>query len=179
MDTKTFTPTEKYLRRCVDDVAVRHFLEESHYRKPVYVITSIKTVSGAQRAPNTSQSFHITAGAGAQFEGMFPEGARPEVRRGKTTKRKSAVSWEGSSNFVFAYKVSEIRVRRSGEVKRERGYSKGAFYEFEIDDEADTLEVSVVEGPSGEWQDDSRTEIVEEDDDLVSYGVPERIDVSD
>lgn len=175
MDTTQFIPTEEYLKRSVDGTAVRRFLETSRYHKPVYVITGIKIVSGAQGATKTSKS--VDGSVGAQVDGtvlsggMVPVGGGPEVRRGKATK--NAVSWEGSSDFVFAYKLSEVRVSKSGEVKREREYTKGALYEDATKKpEADPLDVALVDGPTAQPQDGFDAEAVEEGDGVVTYGVP-------
>jgi len=175
MDTTLFIPTEDYVNRCIDNTGVRRFLETSHYRKPVYIITGVKIVSGAQGATTSSRA--VEGVVGAQVDGtvlsggMVPVGGGPEVRRGKETK--NAVSWEGSTDFVFAFKVSEVRVGKSGEVKRERDYTKGALYGNEPEKEvADPLTKSIGDVSSLESQHSYKIEAVEEDDVVVTYGVP-------
>ena len=174
MDTTTFVPTEDYVKRCIDNAGVRLFLETCRYRKPVYIITGIKIVSGAQGTTTSSRS--VGGVVGAQVDGtvlsggLAPVGGGPEVRRGKETK--NAVSWEGSTDFVFAYKVSEVRVSKSGEVKRERDYTKGALYEDRAEvDMADSLALSIAEVPALESQHSYKTEAVEENDVVVTYGI--------
>lgn len=174
MDTTQFVPSEDYLKRCVESAAIRRFLETSRYHKPVYVITGVKIVSGAQGATTTSRL--VDGMVGAQVDGtilsggMVPVAGGPEFRRGKATK--SAVSWKGSTDFVFAYKVSEVHVSKSGEVKREREYTKGALYEDGPGEhKVEPLIASVVEGPSAETQDGFDVEVVEEDDEVITYGI--------
>jgi hypothetical protein len=183
MDTTQFIPNEDYLKRCVDGIAVRRFLETARYRKPVYVITGVKIVSGAQGATSTLRA--VDGMVGAQVDGtvltggMVPVGGGPEFRRGKATK--SAVSWGGSTDFVFAYKVSEVRVSKSGEVKHEQEYTKGALYEDGAKKpEIEALAVEVVEeSPSVKSQNEFDAETVEDGDNVVTYGVPVPADDSD
>jgi len=175
MDTTQFIPTPAYLKRCIASPSVHPFLETSRFRKPVYIITGIKIVSGAQGATKTSRS--VDGMVGAQVDGtvlsggVVPVGGGPEIRRGRGTK--SVVEWKGSSDFVFAYKVSEVRVSRAGEVKREREYTKGAIYEDGVEmREADTLVPALVECLSVNLEGGFDAEGVEEGGVVVTYGVP-------
>jgi hypothetical protein len=175
MDTTTFIPTEDYVKRCIDNAGVHLFLETCRYRKPVYIITGIKVVSGAQGATTSSRAVEVVVGAQVDGTvlsgGMAPVGGGPEVRHGKETK--NVVSWEGSTDFVFAFKVSEVRVSKSGEVKRERDYTKGALYEDRPEKVVATaLESSIVDGSSLEPQLGYNFESVLEGDNMVAYGVP-------
>jgi hypothetical protein len=150
-------------------------LETSRYRKPVYVITGVKIVSGAKGATRTLRAADCAVGAQVDGTvlsgGMVPVSGGPEFRRGKATK--SVVSWEGSTDFVFAYKVSEVRVSKAGEVKREREYTKGALYEEGGEKhDVEPLAVKAMEGLSVELHDDFNAEAVEEGDGVVTYGTP-------
>jgi len=172
MDTTQFVPAEDYIKRCVDNAAVRRFLETSRYRKPVYIITGIKTVSGAEAATTTSRT--VDGVIGAQVDGtissggVVPVGGGPEIRRGHA--QKSAVSWEGSTDFVFAFKVSEVTVRKSGDVKRERDYTKGALFEHGSElNELDAVIASVIDAPAIEPQEGFESVTTESGD---TYGIP-------
>jgi hypothetical protein len=175
MDTTQFIPNDSYLKRCVEHAAVRPFLETTRYHKPVYVITGIKIVNGAQGVTKTLKS--VESMVGAQVDGtilsggMVPAGGGPKIRRGKATK--NAVSWTGSSDFVFAYKVSEVRVSKLGEVKRERDYTKGALYGDEVKvPEPDSLVPTLVDSLSASLDGDFDAEAVKEGNAVVRYGVP-------
>ncbi|KPM44929.1 hypothetical protein AK830_g1617 [Neonectria ditissima] len=48
LETTQFTPTASYVQTWVEAKNVRHFLELSKYRRPVYIITGLKVVTGAQ-----------------------------------------------------------------------------------------------------------------------------------
>lgn len=72
--------------------------------------------------------------AGAQVDGTIltggtiPVGGGLEVHGGRS--KKSKASWEGSTDFVLAFKVSRVTVSRSGKIKKEEEYLKGAFLEL-------------------------------------------------
>jgi hypothetical protein len=56
--------------------------------------------------------------------GGIPVGGRPEIY-GKVGNEKQ-VSWEGSGDFVFAFRVRRVKVSRDGEVRSDEDYTKGA-----------------------------------------------------
>ncbi|KAJ4327404.1 hypothetical protein N0V84_002175 [Fusarium piperis] len=62
LETTQFTPTSSYVQTCVEAKNVRHFLELSKYRKPVYIITGLKVVTGAQANTLESRSMGGTVG---------------------------------------------------------------------------------------------------------------------
>lgn len=174
MDTAHFLPTEDYIARCIDVTGVRRFLETSHYRKSLYIITGVKIVSGAQGATTSSRAAESVVSTQVDGTilsgGMVPVGGGPGIKGRKEIKH--AVSWKGSTDFVFAFKVSEVRVSKLGEVKRERDYTKGALFEDRTEkDKVNPLAVSVVDASALELQDDFISEAVEEGDAVVTYGV--------
>ena len=131
-------------------------------------------MSGAQGATTSSRAIEGIVGVQADGTilsgGIVPVGGGPGVRRRKETK--NAVSWKGSTDFVFAFKVSEVRVSKLGELKCERDYTKGALFEDRAEkDEAKLLAVSVVDASALEPQDGFNSKAIEEGDTVVTYGV--------
>lgn len=49
VETKQFVPKDDYVQKCIEAEAVRHYLDQFRYRKPVYLITGVKTVYGAKK----------------------------------------------------------------------------------------------------------------------------------
>ncbi|KAH8699352.1 hypothetical protein GQ44DRAFT_632845 [Phaeosphaeriaceae sp. PMI808] len=170
----------KYIDRCAKAPAVRRYLERKRFRKHVYVITGIKTVNGAKFVTKSSSS--TEAMVGVQVDGtilsggVVPVGGGPEIRGGRG--KKFNISWQGSSEFVLAFKVSKVRVDKAGNVVSEDEYLKGAFLEHTPQKEisADTS-VEVVQQPGVEEGFSATT--VREGDDLVAFGVPEDDDEND
>ncbi|KAF2683622.1 hypothetical protein K458DRAFT_418596 [Lentithecium fluviatile CBS 122367] len=168
------TKYEEYIERCIKAPAVLRYLERKRFRKHVYVITGIKIVSGAKCSTTDSRATEVLAGAQVDGTilsgGMVPMGGGPEIHGGRAKKLK--ISWEGSTEFVLAFKVSKVRVDQSGKVKREEEYLKGAFLEVKPEKgEPVKLAVDVVKQTSVE-EGFSATTVVEGDE-LIAFGVPE------
>ncbi|KAF6812643.1 hypothetical protein CSOJ01_05062 [Colletotrichum sojae] len=94
----------------VESANVRRFLQTSRYRKPVYIITGVKIVTGAKA--NSTKSRSVGGNLAVEVDGTLlsggavPIGGGPGIE-GKVGK-KAGTSWEGSSDFVFAYRVSKV-----------------------------------------------------------------------
>ncbi|SPJ79063.1 uncharacterized protein FTOL_07454 [Fusarium torulosum] len=48
LETAQFFPTSTYLQECIDSEEIRRWLDKSRYRKPLYLITGLKVVTGAE-----------------------------------------------------------------------------------------------------------------------------------
>lgn len=114
--------------------------------------------------------------AGAQVDGTVlsggtvPVGGGPEVRGGKAKKLK--ISWDGSDDFVMAFKISKVRVSKIGNVKDEKEYLKGAFLEHSTGpEEPPKLSFKVVEETGVD--EGFCAETVREGDDPIAFGVPD------
>lgn len=110
---------------------MRRFLERSRYRKPVYVITGLKTVYGASAKSTESQSQDKKASIAV--DGNVLGGGNVAPGAGAATENKKSTTWEGSSDFVFAFRVRKVQVSRKTQgVKDNDDYTKGA--KFDRDD---------------------------------------------
>lgn len=102
---------------------------------------------------------------------MVAVGGGPEVRAGR--KRKFKVSWEGSTDFVLAYKVSKVKVDKEGNVKEEKEDRKGAFLEHESEEgQPAAPNVTIVQRPEPDVKCSAFT-VAEGDDTQVIFGVLE------
>lgn len=128
IETTQFSPREDYLQKCVEAGPVRRFLEKSRYRKPIYIVTGIKTVTGAKAKTLKSKSIQGSLGLDVDgtiwSAGMVPIGGGPGISG--TSSRSKATSWEESSDFVLAYKVRKVKVSKVGKVSRDEDYKTGA-----------------------------------------------------
>lgn len=147
----------------------------TRYRKPIFVITGLKIVTGAQA--NTHQSRTMGANVAAEVDGTVwsggtvPLGVGPGVE-GKVGNTASTV-WEGSSDFVFAFCASKVYVgKATGQVVSEEEYRRGAMLGNE-DQRVQGPELSVleVEDPNAEGE-GFRTEELVEDEDVVVCATP-------
>ncbi|KAI0101216.1 hypothetical protein F4814DRAFT_108471 [Daldinia grandis] len=142
VETTQFFPNQEYLQRCIEAGPVRRYLDKSRYRKPVYVITGIKTVTGAQAKSFRSQGVGGTLNA--EVDGTVWSGGTVPISSGPTIEvdqgRNTDVSWEGSSEFVFAFRVRKVLVeKKTGAVSKDEDYRRGAM----LGKEHNTLEVPV------------------------------------
>ncbi|KAF5002041.1 hypothetical protein FGRMN_652 [Fusarium graminum] len=177
LETIQFIPNYAYLQECVESEAVRRWLELSRYRKPIYVITGLKVVTGAKAY--TIRSRTVGGNLAAEVDGTIwsggavPIGGGPGV--GAKVGGKQSVKWE-SGNFVFAFRVSKIRVAKTGHVASETEFTHGAMMDSALESwmpemEESNLALISVEDPSAKDEGFDAKELME-DDDVVLCAIP-------
>ncbi|KAJ4186487.1 hypothetical protein NW755_007782 [Fusarium falciforme] len=175
LETTQFIPTPSYVQTCVEGKNVRDFLERSKYRKPVYIITGLKVVTGAQA--NTIKSRSVGGAVGVEVDatiwtgGAVPIGGGPGVEG--EVGNKVSTKWEGSSDFVFAFRVSKVRVGEApGQVLSEKEHREGAMLEREYTKPKDPeLSVLEVEQPDARAEGFDLEEVMD-DEDIVFCAIP-------
>ncbi|KAF1985832.1 hypothetical protein K402DRAFT_394436 [Aulographum hederae CBS 113979] len=171
LSTTTLSPSPTYLTRALSSPSLTRHLRTSRLRpnqtKPLYVITSIKHVSGAR--VKSLHSRGASGELGVKIDSALLTGAPVNIGPEVEVKRSKGEEggWEGGDDFVFAFGVRKVVVRGRGkgegreEVVQEE-YTKGAMYSDEgLGDE-------VVVGMSGEEEGEFVVERVEEED--VTHG---------
>ncbi|KPM38865.1 hypothetical protein AK830_g7709 [Neonectria ditissima] len=135
VETTQFIPKDDYIQTCIEAPAVRAHLEKSRYRKPVYIITGIKTVYGAKAKTQTSRAHGGSASVAVDGTvwsgGAVPVGVEPGIEGRKETTHDT--SWKESSDFVFAFRVRKVHVsRKTHTVDRSDDYTKGALLDGKV-----------------------------------------------
>lgn len=156
VDTSQFVPKEDYIQRCIEAEAVRRYLDRSRYRKPIYVITGIKTVYGAKAKSYVSRA--CSGKLGVSVDGTLWSGATVPVSLEPGVEgngeAKSGTSWEGSSDFVFAFRVRKIHVNKKTQTAdKSQDYNKGALLDNKkekIREDFPDLLISSEEDPKAE-----------------------------
>ncbi|KAM0259350.1 hypothetical protein ACHAQJ_003382 [Trichoderma viride] len=131
VETTQFVPTSSYIQNCVENDNVRQFLQASHYRQPVYVITGLKIVTGIEANMLTSHA--VRSAPAIQIDTTIPHvgpislggpgGPGAESR----TSTKAVTKWTNGDDFVFAFRVSKVLVgKATGQVISEEDYRRGA-----------------------------------------------------
>ncbi|RSL76624.1 hypothetical protein CEP51_009796 [Fusarium floridanum] len=182
LETTQFIPTPSYIQTCIESNNVRHFLDLSKYRKPVYIITGLKVVTGAQA--NTIKSRSIGGAVGVEVDatiwtgGAVPIGGGPGVET--EVGNKTSTKWEGSSDFVFAFRVSKVRVgKATGKVVSEGEYREGAMLEKEEGTvKGPELSVMGVEQPDAGAEGFDVEELMD-DEEVVFCAIPREEDSDD
>ncbi|KAI1488414.1 hypothetical protein F5X96DRAFT_83541 [Biscogniauxia mediterranea] len=173
LETTQFLPKPSYLQACVAAEPVRCYLSKSRYRKPVYVITGLKTVSGAK-----AKSFRTRAVGGnlsAEVDGSpwsgIPVSGGPEV--GGKKENRQDVAWESGSDFVFAFRVRKVLVaRETGKVTREKDYKAGAMLESALEKANEPEIIVVADGEAEDFEEGFLKEDLMDGDEVVICAVP-------
>ncbi|KAF9774412.1 hypothetical protein IL306_007594 [Fusarium sp. DS 682] len=169
LETTEFIPTSEYLQHCVESEAVRGWLEKFRYSKPVYVITGLKVVTGA--AANTLKSRMLGGNLSVEVDGTVWSGGAVPIGGGPGIEGKvgnnQLTKWEGG-NFVFAFRVSKVRVRKSGEVESEEEYTKGTMLHPESQARKQAgLDIVAVEEPSAQEEGFEKEKLMEGDKEVL------------
>ncbi|KAF8866266.1 hypothetical protein BDZ45DRAFT_640399 [Acephala macrosclerotiorum] len=174
VETTQIIPKEEYIQKCIESAPVRRYLDNSRYRKPIYIITGLKVVIGAKAESHKSRS--LGGKLGVEVDGTIwsggtvPVGGGPEIEL--KNKRKEGTSWEGSSDFVFAFRVRKVRVeKKTGTVKYDDDKTDGAMLGDEIK-KVDVPELSFAEVNLEPESERFEREELMEGDAVVACGIP-------
>jgi hypothetical protein len=159
LETKFFTPNKEYLTTIMQDPAVQAFVKGQMFRANVYVVTGLRVALGVGVGSETEErkgGVKISASVNGTLMGGPPIEIGPDVEMERGRKREQG--WGRSADFVYAYRVKEVRYSavKSKIVSKD---VKGDLYSLdgknivkdetkEDGDEGVTLEAEVV-GP--EW----------------------------
>jgi hypothetical protein len=170
MHTEEFFPDSAYVEALLQKspVATR-MLTKQH--KALFVIVGVKTVSGAavKRAHSGSIGGSLDISVDAAVAGSpVPVSVGPSVET--LSGSKESVSFEGSDDFVFAFRVHKLRVKRREEGVHQEAFSKGALFEHGVGGkkELGVLEIGGLDasdGPAGLVGQG----VSDEDDEVVVY----------
>jgi hypothetical protein len=131
LETQFITPTREYLEMIVQDSAVQAFVQEQRFRANVYVVTGLRValgVSSGSESEEGKEGLNVSISVDATAATGVPVGVGPDIsiERGKNRE----VGWEGGEDFVYAYRVKEVRysVRKGRVVGKD---VKGDLYSVE------------------------------------------------
>lgn len=129
MRTCTFHPSTAFIEAEVQKDEVSKFILRTKFRQKVYMITGVKIVTGAKgfTAYMQKRSFDGSLGVDGTPWGV-PVGAGPqfEVRGSSGT----TVGFEDADDFVFAFQLREIKVKKTGKVEHKQFWD-GDFFGFD------------------------------------------------
>ncbi|KAL6409158.1 hypothetical protein AUP68_05528 [Ilyonectria robusta] len=182
LETTQFIPTPSYIQTCIEADNVRHFLQLSRYRKPVYIITGLKVVIGAEA--NTLKSRTVGGTLAVEVDSTVWSSGTVPLDRGPGVEGKvgneSRTKWEGSSDFVFAFRVIKVFVgKATGQAVSEEDYRKGAMLGSEREKvKGPELSVLKVEEADAEAEGFDAEELMD-DEDVVVCAIPRDQDSDD
>ncbi|OMP83011.1 hypothetical protein BK809_0001203 [Diplodia seriata] len=105
--------------------AVRAYVARNRFRRRVYMVTGVKTAAGARGFVEDVRERGVDARVGVDATPFgVPVAAGPRAEGGRAAETR--VGFGGAEEFVFAFCLREVRVKRSGEV-RQKGFRDGDF----------------------------------------------------
>ncbi|KAL5591555.1 hypothetical protein FOVSG1_010444 [Fusarium oxysporum f. sp. vasinfectum] len=169
LETTEFIPTSEYLQNCVESRDVREWLERSGSSTPLYIITGLKSVTGA--SANTLKSHTVGGNLSVEVDGTIWSGGTVPIGGGPGIEGKTGTSqgikWEGG-NFDFAFRVSKVRVKKTGKVKSEDQYTKGASLDLQgVKRKQTGLKITAVEEPSAQDEGFEEKTLMEGDEEVL------------
>ena len=150
MDTYYFYPTDAQINKSIKDPGVQRYLEKNHYHQPVFMITGLMIARGASAVQSSLKSHVFRTKIGIDLTAIgAPITVGPKFSM--SGGRDRDLAWEKSSDFILAYRLTRIKIIRSGVFKYKK-YNKGALYNSETaavgDEENEELETLQTE-----WRD--------------------------
>lgn len=145
MQTSWFLPSRSFVTACVKNTNVVDFLEQTNFRKPLYIITGLKMVEGASVTTVNNKGRRIYAQLG--FDGTpaaVPVTVGPEVER--NIEESEIASFKNSSPVIFAFQLTAVRCKENKEDVMVKDYTKGAMFSAGDENEELHLETEVLEG---------------------------------
>lgn len=125
LTTTYFVPTTKYLEQAINDKDVKSWLKYNK-NEPLHMITGVKIASGARFLTEIAKErgFRFQLGMNASISGI-PINFGPEMDISKKQTEKESA--DATSDFVFAFRVKEIRYKvKTGLTHKD--FVKGAMY---------------------------------------------------
>lgn len=170
MSTEEFYPDDDFVVKALSSPIALRSLKQ---RKSLYVIVGVKTVSGA--VVKRSQSKHIGGDLNVSVDATLA-GSLVPISVGPFIKEKSgnkeSLSFGGSDDFVFAFRVHKLSMKEPGDVRQE-SFIRGALFglpDNEIRPEKPVVAAGVdcfeASDEKGKWND---AEIEDEDEDLQVF----------
>ncbi|KAL8789343.1 MAG: hypothetical protein Q9195_006870 [Heterodermia aff. obscurata] len=134
MDTCWFNPTKQYIKESIQDPGVKSYIEENRWRSPVYMITGLMIVRGASASKSAMAEKGIHTQFGVDITAGAPLTVGPKLDLERAEEHN--ILFDHASDFVLAYRLRKIEVKKGGIVKSEK-YTKGALYDSDIQNDVD------------------------------------------
>jgi len=145
MDTTEFFPDDDFVRKAMAAPAIGSYLARQRFRKSVYIVVGIKTVTGAR--VRTVRHSGRGGGVGGGLDLSLAGG--PPVAVGADFNRENGhgeeLEFTDDKDFVFAFRVRKVRVRKSGRVDQDE-YNRDGLLGLDDDDAENTSSAFTVDG---------------------------------
>jgi hypothetical protein len=124
MESHYFRPDDAYLEKSLQNAEVKGYIEGTRHRKAIYMITGLRVVQGASGTVATKKGHGVTVRLGVDGSPVgVPMAVGPEMTVSSTISENT--SFKGSSDYVYAYRLLQIRSRK-GQKPAKKDFSKNA-----------------------------------------------------
>ncbi|KAE9978967.1 hypothetical protein EG328_001175 [Venturia inaequalis] len=132
LDRTAMIPDESYVDKVVQTPAVEAYIKASKFRANLYMITGIQVAIGARQESSRTSGGDGTMSLGIDgtAEGFPGASIGPSIAVEGSAGEQS--SFQGSTDFVYAYRVKEVKYRKNKFVMKDK--NKGQTYSKEEDD---------------------------------------------
>ena len=167
MKTEWFLPSKDFVEKCVQTPEVTAFLEQTGYRKPVYMITGLKTIEGASVTTVRSKARKLHGRLG--FDGTsaaVPVSVGPEGEY--AASESETATFTNSSPIVFAFQLSRIVCKENRDLVQKE-YTKGALFGADEQRKGSGGDIYEVEQVVERGDGSTSVSVVDEDDGEVCW----------
>ncbi|KUJ15790.1 uncharacterized protein LY89DRAFT_685729 [Mollisia scopiformis] len=153
LETTYFYPDDEYIAKNIEIKRVKDWMTDTYWKKPVYMITGLKIARGMKAESKQGKSLKgkVEVGVDATMLTGVPVSGGPKVGGG--VEAKNGVSWDGSDDFIFAYRVVRIKLKGKEGGFEAGEHISGALYsegdegaKGNLRDEWDVSEIEDMEG---------------------------------
>ena len=145
LEISWFNPQKPYINQSIQHSGVQSYLESNKFREPVYMITGVMVLRGAAALNKNikERGFHTQVGVDLSALSV-PVSVGPKL--GVSGGTQNEVASSEISDFVLAFRLTRIKVKRDGRVESDR-YTKGASYSLdsEVGDTVIVPEIATIE----------------------------------
>ncbi|WQF77070.1 hypothetical protein CDEST_02084 [Colletotrichum destructivum] len=105
LETMTFDPTAEYIAESMELPEVARYMKGCQFREPLYMITGFKIGRGGSLQSSNSQNRNLKL-----IGGLNPPGSPINIEGnvGFVREETESEAWEGSTDFVVAFRVRKI-----------------------------------------------------------------------
>jgi hypothetical protein len=129
-----FRPSLQYIRAAVTDEEIDEFIRSNKFREKIFMVTGLMVASGASGVINSMRERGLYAHVGVDGTilsgGQAPIAAGPEGSLNWGKERQT--SFEDADDFVFAFRLRQVKVRKSGDISH-KPRTDGALFSKEDD----------------------------------------------
>ncbi|KAF2004054.1 hypothetical protein P154DRAFT_65760 [Amniculicola lignicola CBS 123094] len=130
-ETQWFAPSPVFVKRMLADPEVMEFIDMAGTKKPLYMVTGLKAVTGAELSTTNSSGHAISAKFGIDGTPfMAPVSIGPEVELARNDGLVVHVRKENP--IIFAYQLMKVKLKaKRGDIMvgESKAFVKGAMFE--------------------------------------------------